>query len=121
MKNILDDLVERFEIHNDMTGFGVEVRCTGFAYRRSREDHYLVRLHSLPNMKFYLKRDSRGEGGWMIFSGMIRTNRTFRFFNPVGTAQRISSNFMKLKFTDLNLICYLRLTPKDFHYNTKVA
>lgn len=121
MKNILDDLVERFEIHNDMTGFGVEVRCTGFAYRRSREDHYLVRLHSLPNMKFYLKRDSRGEGGWMIFSGMIRANKTFRFFNPVGTAQRLSSNYMKLKFTDLNLICYLRLAPKDFHYNTKVA
>ena len=121
MKNILDDLVERFEIHSDMTGFGTEVRCSGFAYRRNRDDHYLVRLHTLPSIKFYLKRDSRGEGGWMIFSGMIRTNNTSRFFNPVGSAQRISSQYMKLKFSDLNLICYLRLSPKDFHYNMKVA
>ena len=121
MQNIFDELVERFEIHNDMSGFGVEVRQVGYAYRRNRDDHYLVRLNTLPGLKFYVKRDSRGEGGWMIFSGMISTKTTSRFFNPVGTAQRVSSQYMKLKFSEIGMICYLRLTPKDFHYNMKVA
>lgn len=121
MQNIFDDLVERFEIHNDMSGYTNELKCSGFAYRKNRDDHYLVRLHTLPNMKFYVKRDSRGEGGWLIFSGMIKSQKSFRFFNQVGTAQRISYRYMKLKFTDLNLICYLQLSPKDFHYNMKVA
>jgi len=121
MNKVLDELVERYEIHSDMSGFGVDVRQVGFAYKRSCDDHYMIRLNTLPGMRFFLKRDSRGDGGWIIFSGMYYSGKSGRFFSPVGTGQRISSAYMKLKFSDLNMICYLRLSPKDFHYNLKVA
>ena len=121
MQNIFDDLVERFEIHSDLSGFGTDVRQMGYAFRRNRDDHYLLRLNTLPTLRFYLRRDSRGQGGWVIFSGMVNRGKSSIFFNPVGMAENISSGYMKLKFSDLNLICYLPLSPKDFHYNMKVA
>lgn len=121
MSNFFDELVERFEIYNDMDGFGVDVRHVGYAYKKNCEDHYLVRLNTLPGLRFYVRRDSRGERGWIMFSGMVETSQAKRFFNPVGTAERISKNYMKLKFTELNLICYLRLSPKDYHYTARAA
>ena len=121
MSNIFDEVVERHELHSDLDGFGVEVRQMGYAYKRGRDDHYMVRLNTLPTMRFYVRRDSRGERGWVIFSGMVETSFAKRFFNPVGSAERLSKNYMKLKFQDLNLICYLRLSPKDYHFNSKAA
>ncbi len=121
MSNFFDELVERYEIHSDMEGFGTEVRKIGFAYKKNCEDHYLVRLNTLPGLKFYVRRDSRGDNGWIIFSGMVETSKAKRFFNPAGMAERISKNYMKIKFLELNLICYLRLSPKDYHFNAKVA
>lgn len=121
MNKVYDELVERHELHSDLGGFGVEVRQVGFAYKRNCDTHYMVRLNTLPGMRFFVKRDSRGPNGWIIFSGMAKTARELSFFNPVGTAERVSSGYMKLKFPELKLICYLRLSPKDFHYNMKVA
>ena len=80
MKSVYDELVERHEVHSDMDGFGVEVRNVGFAYKKTCEDHYLVRLHTLPGLRFYVRRDSRGERGWIIFSGMVKTSTAKRFF-----------------------------------------
>ena len=121
MNKFFDELVERYEIHSDMVGFGGEVRKIGFAYKKNYEDHYLVRLNTLPGLRFFVRRDSRGERGWLIFSGMVETKTAKRFFNPTGQAERVSSNYMKLKFQELNLICYLRLSPKDYHYTSKAA
>ena len=121
MNNFFDELVERFEIHSDMEGFGTEVRHIGYAYKKNSEDHYLVRLNTLPGLRFYVRRDSRGAHGWIIFSGMINASHSKRFFNPAGMAERISKNYMKLKLPDLNLICYMRLSPKDYHYTAKAA
>ena len=121
MRTIYDELVERFEIQNDMSGYVDDVRVVGHGYKRTCDKHYLLRLHTLPGMKFYLKRDFRGEGGWLIFSGFAKTAKTSSFFNPVGSAYEVTSDYLKLSFNELDLICYLRLSPKDFHYNMKVA
>lgn len=121
MNKLFDELVERYEVHSDMDGFGVEVRSVGYGYKKNNENYYLVRLNTLPSLRFYVQRDSRGERGWIIFSGMVETTQAKRFFNPVGQAERISKNYMKLKFQELNLICYLRLSPKDYHYSARVA
>lgn len=121
MSNFFDELVERFEIHSDMEGFATDVRHIGHAYKKNSDDHYLVRLNTLPSIRFYVRRDSRGDKGWIIFSGMVETGKAKRFFNATGMAERVSKNYMKLKFLDLNLICYLRLSPKDYHYNAKAA
>ena len=121
MNQLFDELTERYEVHSDMVGFGTEVRQVGLAYKKNRDDHYLVKLNTLPGIRFYVRRDSRGERGWIIFTGMVKTQTANRFFNPVGQAERISSQYLKLKFQDLDLICYIRLSPKDYHYTASVA
>lgn len=121
MSNFFEELVERYEVHSDMQGYAKEVRQVGFAYKKNCEDYYLVRLNALPGLRFYVRRDSRGERGWMIFSGMAETRIAKRFFNPVGLAERVTKNYMKLKFQELNMICYLQLSPKDYHINTRAA
>lgn len=115
------EMTERYDILNDLEGYGAEVRKVGFAYKTDFDEHYLLRLHSLPTLKFYVKKDYRTQDKYLIFSGISEASQFDKFFNKVGAGETVGRGYIKLKFLDLGMICYLKLDPKDYHFTQKCA
>ena len=104
---------ERHEIVSDLPRFSKEVRIVGTATRYNSEDHLVVRLRLLPVIRYFLKEKDCDADEFVLYSGMSRESDSVRFYNPVGTGEKISDEFIKIKLHDLNLIFYLRLKPRD--------
>ncbi len=103
----------RQDILSDLPKFVKCVRIVGSATRYNNEDHLVLRLRVLPIIKFFLKENDDDSEQFTIFSGKNHDVSSVRFYHPVGFGEKISDEFIKLKFYDLDLICYLQLKPFD--------
>ncbi len=103
---------ENYKILNDLPSFVESVRIVGSAKRYDSEDHFVLRLRVLPTLKYFLKENDDDSEQFTIFSGKSHeSDNSTRFYYPVGFAEKISNEFIKLKIYDLDLICYLQLKP----------
>lgn len=114
-------LSEKFEIVNDLPRYATDLRIVGNAYKNDLDDHYVLRLRVFPFIKYFLRAKDSARENFLIFSGLDDREDEVRLFNVIGKGEHISDEYIKLNFYDLNLICYLRLDPKDYNYTHQAA
>lgn len=98
-------------------------RVVGSAYRPTTKDEYVLYLRILPGVKFYIV-PHRDRHGWeyVIFSGRSMQDGKPRYFAKVGSAILIpKKNAIEIHLPDLRQTYYLKLEPKDFHFDAKAA
>ncbi|MFN9066443.1 MAG: hypothetical protein ACK5V3_04395 [Bdellovibrionales bacterium] len=112
MKHEFQSTEETYKILNDLPSYVESVRIVGCAKRYDNEDHFVLRLRVLPTLKYFLKENDDDSEKFTVFSGKSFDSRNnIRFYYPVGFAEKLSDEFIKLKIHDLGLICYLQLKP----------
>lgn len=96
-------------------------RVVGSAYRQLGQDDFILYLRILPGVKFYIT-PHRDRVGWeyVIFSGKNNQGENARYFAKVGSAVFIpKKNAIEIHLPDLRQVYFLKLDPKDFHFDSK--
>lgn len=116
MNKKMPGLSERYELVNDMPRYATDLRVVGTAYKNTEEDHYVVRLRVFPFIKYFLRAKGNGSEDLLLYSGIDQRGDELKLFNVMGQGEMIGDEYVKLTFYDIGLICYMRLSPKDYHY-----
>ena len=86
---------------------------TGFAFKRSDETFYTVRLHMFPGATYYLSKNHGENPNYTLFSKLLRTEEGTRFQNPVGAARLRTDmkTHLEIRFNLIDRRLFMSLFP----------
>lgn len=96
-------------------------RIVGSAYKKKKENFYILFLRMLPGIPYYITPHRDRPWEFVIFSGRTESGRNDgRFFCKIGSGVYISkTNTIQLHLPDLRQVYYMKLCPQDFHFDAR--